>query len=574
MLRHNLALHRPLVVGSRRPGQSFLAGLLALISCVPLAREVCADPPAHERNQAPDDVKANREKAFFHGTIGTELMPLPVAQVLSDIYPEHFQPLGQNAGDWIEQFGFIRSKDSASLGLPVGFTISESLPGTGEKAPIPFVGLGCATCHTALIRRSIDDPGYLVTGTGNPSLNLFSWLDAFQAATLQKVPVFDPKDPKTVKDWKLPIGVKEEELLTVGRVVDAYKRKFSKDLTTVEQQVIGQWLGQLALQQAASLPRFDQPFGHGRSMDPKLVPTGPSRTQPFRTLVRAVLQRPGSTMQVYTKIAPVYQEALLDWAQVDGGIRDIRIRSALAAMAAGATVQILAKPEVVSNIELATDYTKDLAGPKYNEVFPELAPWISRQAVDRGKVSYMKHCNGCHGHPDSGNPAGWNAAETGSRLGVVIPYAEIGTDPERVTFRYFDELPEMIFQAFPADHPFHFERQNLRPGPLGHRKGYITKPLDSAFSRAPYLHNASVNTLAELINLEPRSPVFYRGHAIYDPENVGLRASPSKDRTYYFRFDTSLPGNSNRGHDYPWPYQGPGWDKAELSDLLQYLKTL
>ena len=111
-------------------------------------------------------------------------------------------------------------------------------------------------------------------------------------------------------------------------------RKFAKDLTELEQKVIEQWLGQLALQQAASLPRFDQPYGHGRSMDSQLVPTGPCRTQPFRTLVRTGLQRPGSTMQVYTKIAPIYKEALLDWAQVDGGIRDIRIRT-LAAMGPG-----------------------------------------------------------------------------------------------------------------------------------------------------------------------------------------------------------------------------------------------
>jgi hypothetical protein len=574
MLRLKLARQRPIVVRNRWPREPWVTGLLALFACLALGGDVRAGAPVQTVNPAPEGVKDDRQKAFFHGSIGTELMPLPVAQVLPDIYPEHFQPLGRNAGDWIDQFGFIRSNNPAAQGLPVGFTISESLPGTGEKAPIPFVGLGCAACHTALIRRSIDDPGYLVTGTGNPSLNLFSWLDAFQAATLQKLPIPDPKDSTKITGWNLPIGVKEEDLLTAGRVADAYKRKFAKDLTELEQKVIEQWLGQLALQQAASLPRFDQPYGHGRSMDSKLVPTGPCRTQPFRTLVRTVLQRPGSTMQVYTKIAPIYKEALLDWAQVDGGIRDIRIRSALAAMAAGATVPVLAKKEVVRNIELATDYTKDLPGPRYHDVFPELVHWINREAVERGRVSYMKYCNGCHGHPEAADPAGWKAAETGSRLGIIIPYAEIGTDPERVTFRYFDELPEMIFQAFPSDHPFHFAREDLRPGPLGHRKGYITKPLDSAFSRAPYLHNASINTLAELINLEPRQSVFYRGHAIYDPENLGIKVSKTRDWTNYFQFDTSLPGNSNRGHDYPWPYQGPGWNKAELFDLLQFLKTL
>ena len=175
-------------------------------------------------------------------------------------------------------------------------------------------------------------------------------------------------------------------------------------------------------------------------MDPKLVPTGPCRTQPFRTLVRSVLQRPGATMQVYTKIAPVFREALLEWAQVDGGIRDIRIRSALAAMAAGASVQVLAKPEVVKNIERATDYTKDLKGPSYSAVFPELARWIDARAVERGRVPFMRHCDSCHGRPAPDKPGGWTAAETGSRLGVVIPYEEIGTDPERVTFRYFNQF--------------------------------------------------------------------------------------------------------------------------------------
>lgn len=37
--------------------------------------------------------------------------------------------------------------------------------------------------------------------------------------------------------------------------------------------------------------------------------------------------------------------------------------------------------------------------------------------------------------------------------------------------------------------------------------------------------------------------------------------------------DTTLGGNSNKGHDFPWAFQGPGWNQAELEDLLEYLKT-
>src|SRR5882757_7366821 len=60
-------------------------------------------------------------EAFRFGTIGTELMPLPVALVLADMFPEHFLPGGPQAGDWVEQFGFLRNSDpKINEGLPVG----------------------------------------------------------------------------------------------------------------------------------------------------------------------------------------------------------------------------------------------------------------------------------------------------------------------------------------------------------------------------------------------------------------------------------------------------------------------
>jgi hypothetical protein len=68
--------------------------------------------------------------------------------------------------------------------------------------------------------------------------------------------------------------------------------------------------------------------------------------------------------------------------------------------------------------------------------------------------------------------------------------------------------------------------------------------------------------------------VFSRGHNDYDPEDVGLESPQRADGRHYFRFDTTTPWNSNRGHDYPWTYKGPGWNERELRDLLEYLKTL
>src|SRR5205823_304751 len=118
----------------------------------------------------------------------------------------------------------------------------------------------------------------------------------------------------------------------------------------------------------------------------------------------------------------------------------------------------------------------------------------------------------------------------------------IGTDPERETFRYYEELPDTLARLFPQGHPFQFPRDALRPLPGDPKRGYFNKPLHSAFSRAPYLHNASVLTLKELIHLAERKPVFFRGKNHYDAGAVGLESPDEKghqatDPRLYFRFD-------------------------------------
>jgi mono/diheme cytochrome c family protein len=526
------------VLGAARVGAVGLTVVALLLTAALLYREGTWVRP---------ELKGPKE-AFFDRSIGTELIPLPVIQVLPELVREqkHFAPLGEEAGDWIDQFGFIRPEGEGTEGLPVGFTLSNYRPKSGAPSPVRFVGIGCATCHSSLIRRP-DGTTFFVAGTGNASLNLFAWLDALQAAML------------------------DEERVTLSTIKEAYRKKYEKDLGFEETQMIRVWLAGFRKTLRENEPRFDAPFGGGESLTEAAAPTGPGRTQPFRTLVRSVLERPGSDMKVFTKIAPVFHEDWQEWAQVDGGIRGLNSRSALAVLAAGATTQNMAVPEIAHNIVKATDYVRDLRGPTFAEVFPDLAAKQDRKAIDRGRDVFRKHCATCHGQP--GPNGSWTRGE---RFGEVVKLAEINTDPERVTFRYFDELPDRVYEHFPEKHPFKFPREDLRPGPLGSVKGYMNKPLDSVFTRAPYLHNASVLTLAELINLEPRREVFFRGKNVFDVRRVGLLSPPEADKHHYFRFDTTARGNSNRGHDYPWRYKDEkaGWNKKDLEDLLEYLKTL
>ncbi len=104
--------------------------------------------------------------------------------------------------------------------------------------------------------------------------------------------------------------------------------------------------------------------------------------------------------------------------------------------------------------------------------------------------------------------------------------------------------------------------------------GYEARRLEGVWAAAPYLHNGSVATLADL--LEPaanRAPDFLVGPE-FDPKSVGLaKSQPRFSSRTVTTLDCGNPvsGNSRCGHEYPRkkPLTGP-----EKAALLEYLKTL
>ena len=66
-----------------------------------------------------------------------------------------------------------------------------------------------------------------------------------------------------------------------------------------------------------------------------------------------------------------------------------------------------------------------------------------------------------------------------------------------------------------------------------------------------------------------RPKVFYRGYNVYDPKNLGFVSAGSDAEKYGFRYDTSVPGNSNEGHEY-----GTALSVADKWAVIEYLKTL
>lgn len=96
---------------------------------------------------------------------------------------------------------------------------------------------------------------------------------------------------------------------------------------------------------------------------------------------------------------------------------------------------------------------------------------------------------------------------------------------------------------------------------------YKARPLNGIWATAPYLHNGSVRNIRQLL-LPPdqREKTFKVGSRKYDPKDIGFVNHGS------FRFDTSLKGNSNLGHDYNNAELQANPEKLEA--LIEYLKTL
>lgn len=117
---------------------------------------------------------------------------------------------------------------------------------------------------------------------------------------------------------------------------------------------------------------------------------------------------------------------------------------------------------------------------------------------------------------------------------------------------------------------------------------YKARPLHGIWATAPYLHNGSVPSLYDLLlpkklknntkgDENYRPDKFIVGSRSFDTKKVGFKSQNYKG----FEFDTSLPRNSNAGHEYaagrtPQSHGEvlPALNMEQRLDLLEYLKSL
>ena len=263
-----------------------------------------------------------------------------------------------------------------------------------------------------------------------------------------------------------------------------------------------------------------------------------------------------------------------------------------------------------------------MTAPKWSE---KILGTIDRDKAVQGKKLYENYCQRCHLPPmDSdefkSGPYWTTLGDVQDREYLKVTMKnlyEIGTDPTTSLNWYQRTVNlETLAQKYPAKVNYEsredFENKGIvtagfalpfvvektvekkydemqltpeerekyngyRPDEVRAPLAYKARPLNGIWATAPFLHNGSVPNLYEMfLPAEQRTQKFYLGSKEFDAKYVGFKKDQIPGG---FLLDTTLPGNSNAGHEFKGDGTGAGVIGPQLNEdqrwaLVEYLKTL
>jgi len=460
---------------------------------------------------------ADIEEHFKYGSMGGEResgFPYWVWKALPHVCAAHLPDGKKFPGREYQAFGFLYEGERD---LPVGMSQRRHLG-------MDRVFLNCASCHASTVRDTPSSPPRVITGMPAHTVDLMAF-ERFMFACA--------KDANFSPVRVIP------EVQRLGGKLDLLDRYLVYPIAI---HLMRDRLLMLENRFKFMLEQPDTPaWGPGRVDtfgSAKALFNFPMEKAPKRESIGAAdfpsiwLQAPRKGMQLH-------------W---DGNNTKVEERNRSAAFGTGTTPPTLDRPR----IERIEEWLLTREPPPYP--YP-----IDQVLAAKGAVVYREYCANCHG--------AHGRDFSGESVGTVTPIEQIGTDRRRLdSYTYDLAVNQNLLYAGtedPEERFSHFRKTF----------GYANMPLDGLWLRAPYLHNGSVPTLADLLeHRENRPPLFYRGHDVYDAERVGFISSlPEENGRRYFQFDTNLPGNANAGHE--GPSYGTTLPADEKKELIEYLKT-
>jgi hypothetical protein len=455
---------------------------------------------------------------FKYGSIGSEVSGLPywVWKALPELFPEKFQ------GKDLSVFGFLYEKDANGnkRNLPIGLS-RRTMQGV-ERA-----WFNCALCHTGTVREEANGPQTIIPAMPSNNLDLHSLIT-------------------------FVVSMADSPQLSPDKLIPAMKKAGAK-LDWLDEQV-WRYVAIPALREGLIAQRAElgplvayQPeWGPGRvdTFNPYKVIQFHQR---FDDLTEAEKVGVSDFPSIFNQGPRGEQKMELHW---DGNNASLQERNLSAALGAGVTEQSVDH----ASIGRIADWLQNL--------HPPASPYRpDPKLVEAGRQIYAAHCADCHG---SQGPDGY--VFEGAALGKVEPNSTLGADKSRLD-SYTEQLRDYQLTLFKdvdgGKYRFRYFKKT---------DGYANLPLDGLWLRAPYLHNGSVPTLADLLKPpEERPKAFIRGLDILDPEKGGFQAPacvPSEKLVSGYCFDTAQRGNGNGGHLF-----GVDLSSQDRSALLAYLLT-
>ena len=392
--------------------------------------------------------------------------------------------------------------------MPIGFS--------KVQIGVPRVGTNCAFCHAATVRATPADVPMVFPGAPANSIGAQEYLRFLVAAAS------DPRFSASTILYEISRNV---ELSFPDRLLYRYVL-----IPRTRRMLLG-----LADEAAASQSpdwgrgRTDQSNRMKRHVgQPAYATVGTADIMPLWHLQHRAPQgyqwdRSNTSLREMVRSSAIVEGASRDWLDADTATWD------------------RADADQPSSLRRVEEYLSDLKPPAYPFA-------VDKALATAGEAIYTATCAECHD-------------ANGARANAPIAAGEIGTDPSRLDA--WSARSAEFWNALGEGHDWKFSAFRAPSS------GYVAPSLDGVWVSAPYLHNGSVPTLADLLESAADRPSrFWRGCDVYDQTRVGFVSSGDEAQRVGTPFDVSQPGNGNGGHAY-----GTTLPADQKRALLEYLKT-
>lgn len=507
----------------------------------------------------------NARDTFYTLDQGSRLMPLKWVNALK-------RPNGMPfmTGS-LARFGFL-ANDRSPARLPAGFTVAGP---AGQEV----IGLTCAACHTRQIR--VENKAYRIDG--GPAIIDFqaflSELDAAVASTLADATRFT-EFAQSVLGTAATAG----DIAKLKGEVEYWHRRHHALMAALPTPAWG------AARVDAIGMIYNRLTGLDLGPDPdhilqgNIVPADAPARYPFLW---------NASKQDRTQW-PGFQEndnddlrLLRNIGQVIGVFAEFLPQKSAAPPH---DIDYWAHNSVnIEGLRQLEDLTTKIAPPRW--------PWpIDLALAARGETIFNQQCDRCHGARQGSSPGTFET--------MLVPVSELLTDTREVdrldrpaktgamegaTFPIpgiFEPLrntePALWILKFAAVGIFVSDPHRITIAGLDKRNAeaafrppsertYAARVLEGVWAAAPYLHNGSVPTLADLLQPAARRPAIFKIGPSYDIEKVGISTDQPGFGSTLTTTDCSdsASGNSRCGHEY-----GTDLPESDKKALLEYLKKL